>query len=344
MSTDASSSFDSLDPSTGGFVPSSTEPSSTPVLPPDFLSGAANLSAADTAQSESIWSYDRAFCRNLGLINPEEQKKLRESTVAIPGMGGVGGFHLMTLVRTGIGRFHIADQDTFDVANFNRQRGASIHTVGRNKAAVMAEAALAVNPQLKLKTWNKPVDAGNVGDFLDGATVLLDSLDFFSFETRRVMYREAQARKIWVVTAGPIGLSTAWLVFDPEGMSYDDYFDMHDGMEPVDLFAAFLVGLTPRGTQVPYMDMSYVDAGTARGRSTGLACTLCAGVAAAEIVKILLNRGPLSPAPAYTQFDAYRRILRTGKLRWGNRGPLQRIKRALMRRQMLNMGYGREDS
>ncbi len=57
-----------------------------------------------------------AFSRNIGLLTEAEQEKLANATVAIPGMGGVGGIHLITMVRTGIGRFHIADFDTFEPA------------------------------------------------------------------------------------------------------------------------------------------------------------------------------------------------------------------------------------
>ena len=54
------------------------------------------------------WSYEEAFSRNLGIFTKEEQETLRNSRVAIIGMGGVGGVHLMTLTRLGIGKFTIA--------------------------------------------------------------------------------------------------------------------------------------------------------------------------------------------------------------------------------------------
>jgi len=288
----------------------------------------------------SRWSYEDAFSRNLGLINPQEQLKLRNSRIAIPGMGGVGGSHLMTLARLGIGKFRVADPDTFNVVNFNRQYGADVGTVGRPKAQVMAERALAVNPELDIDVWAEPLTSQNIGRFLDNVDVVLDGIDFFSFDVRRMLFREARARGIWAVTAGPIGFSAAWLVFDPQGMSFDEYFDFHDTMQPVDEFAAFLIGLTPRGTHFPYLDLSYVDRTTGQGPSAGLACSLCSGVAATESIKILLDRQPIRPAPYYAQFDAYRYLLRRGRLRWGNRGPLQRLKRSILRKRMIQLGYG----
>ena len=63
-----------------------------------------------------------AFSRNIGLLTQADQDKLANATVAIPGMGGVGGVHLITMTRTGVGKFHLADFDVFEPANVNRQR------------------------------------------------------------------------------------------------------------------------------------------------------------------------------------------------------------------------------
>jgi hypothetical protein len=122
-------------------------------------------------------------------------------------------------------------------------------------------------------------------------------------------------------------------------MSFDDYFDLQDAMDPGDQLVAFLAGLTPRASQRPYMDMSQVDTRSGRGPSAGLACQLCAGVTAAEIVKILLGRGPMRPAPCFAQFDAYRQRLFQGRLRLGNRSPMQRLKRSLMKKHLARLGW-----
>ena len=61
---------------------------------------------------------------------------------------------------------------------------------------------------------------------------------------------------------------------------------------------------------------------------------------AVEAMKILLQRGPLYPAPYYHLFDAYRVKYRRGRLRWGNRGPLQTLKRWLGYRQVERLGLG----
>jgi molybdopterin/thiamine biosynthesis adenylyltransferase len=285
------------------------------------------------------WSYDEAFARHRGLISVREQAVLRTKRIAIIGQGGVGGVHLVTLARLGIGGFHIADPDRFELANFNRQQGASMETLGRNKASVMAEQARAINPELDLRVYSQPVTRDNVEAVLEGVDVVVDGIDFFSLETRRLVFRTARQRGLWALTAGPIGFSAAWLVFSPTGMTFDDYFDLDDGMDRADQLVAFLTGLTPRASHLAYLDLTQVDPQSGRGPSAGLACHLCAGVAAAEVVKILLERAPIRPAPWFFQFDAYRQRLYSGRLRWGNRSPSQRLKRWLMKKHLARLGW-----
>lgn len=292
----------------------------------------------DSTTIQDQWNYETAVSRNLGLISPTEQQHLRACRVAIPGMGGVGGNHLMTLTRMGIGKFRIADADEFETKNFNRQFGATLESLGRSKSDVMSAAARSVNPELELDVFNEFVTAENVDSFLDGVDLVIDSVDFFAFEARRMLFREARRRGIWALTAGPIGFSTAWLAFDPNGMSFDEYFDLRDDMQSVDKFCAFALGLAPRATHLPYFDFSYVES-SGRGPSVSAACQLAAGVIGAEAIKILLKRGEVRAAPYYQQFDVYRYLFRTGRLRWGNRGYLQRLKRHIMRGRMIKLGY-----
>lgn len=278
-------------------------------------------------------SYQEAFSRNLGLISPEEQQRLRSSRVAIAGMGGVGGIHLTTLARLGIGRFTIADPDVFELVNMNRQAGATRSTLGRSKAAVMAEIARDINPEVDIRVFQESIEAANAEEFFRDANLFIDGLDFFSIETRRTLFRAAAERGMYAITAGPIGFSVACLIFSPTGMSFDDYFDLHDGMSTLDSLIAFAVGLTPAGTHLQYMDLGKVDVGSRAGPSAAPACQMCAGIAGIEAVKILTGRGAVRPVPWYFQFDGFREVLRRGHLRLGNRHPRQRLKRWWLRRK-----------
>lgn len=297
-----------------------------PSSAPDTHPQAGMVSAAEEF-------FDKAFSRNLGLLTEVEQRTLAQKRVAIAGMGGVGGVHLATLARLGIGRFSIADFDRFDIANMNRQYGATWGTLGRPKCEVMAEVARDLNPFVELREFPDGVTEENLGEFLRDVDLFVDGVDFFSFDVRRRLFKAAREAGIPAVTAGPIGFTGALLVFLPDSMPFDAYFDVADETPLLDKLVAFAVGLTPRPTHLRYMDLSKVDPATGRGPSAGLACSLCASLVAAEAVKILLNRGNVRPAPAFLQFDAYRQVLRKGRLWFGNRGPVQRLVRWAFRRK-----------
>lgn len=281
------------------------------------------------------FSYEEAFQRNLGILDSAEQQRLRKSRVAIIGMGGVGGVHLITLTRLGIGNFTIADPDTFELANFNRQYGASMRTVGRPKVEVMAEEALAINPELEIHTMQAPVDRDNVDEFLEGADLLVDGVDFFALDARRLVFAEARRRGLWAITAGPHAFGSAWMAFDPQGMSFDRFFDLNDEMSESEKIVAFSVGCVPTPLHLKYLDLAkYFKPGTGSAGSLGLACNLAAAVTAAMSTKLLLGREEVHAAPHYGHFDAYRMKHVSRRCRSGNRHPWQRAKRWWLNRRM----------
>lgn len=277
--------------------------------------------------------YSTLFSRNLGLVTPPEQERLRGSRVAVAGLGGVGGIHLATLARMGIGRFTLADLDTFSDVNMNRQYGASAGTIGRPKVQVMAEIVRSINPDAELRLYENGVQPDNVEEFLHDADAVVDSIDFFVIRARSLLYKTARRLGKTVFFSAPIGHSGTLHVFTPDGMSFEDYYDIRDGMTPFDTLAAFSVGLTPRGTHLKYMDMARVDLNRHAGPSLASACDISAGLLTTEVFVHLLRRRPVLAAPAYVQFDPYRGIYRRGRLWLGNSGPLQRLKRWFVRRR-----------
>lgn len=283
------------------------------------------------------FAYDAAFSRNLGWVTEPEQRTLRAKRVAIAGMGGVGGGHLLTLARLGIGGFTISDFDRFDLPNFNRQAGAFVSSLGRPKVEVLAEMTADINPECELRVFPQGVSEPNVGDFLRGADLYVDSLDFFAFGIRRAVFAACHRMGIPAVTAAPLGLGAAVLIFVPGGMSFEEYFQL-EGCDEEEMAVRFLIGLSPAMLQFGYLaDPSRVDLGARRGPSTVAACQLCAGLVATESLKILLGRGGVRSAPRGYQFDAYRnRLARTWRP-GGNRNPFQRIVIGIARRQLMKM-------
>jgi len=280
------------------------------------------------------FDYEDAFSRNLGWVSPAEQGLLRRSKIAIAGMGGVGGSHLLTLTRLGIGRFNIADLDRFELPNFNRQAGATVPHMNRPKVDVLKEMGLAINPELELNTFPTGVDASNVRAFLTGVDLYVDALDFFAFEARSLVFSACAEMNIPAITAAPIGMGVAFLAFMPGKMTFEEYFQLADQPKS-EQAARLLLGLCPAMLQMRYLvEPDRVDFARGKGPSTVMACELCAGVAATQALKILLHRGNVPAAPRGLHFDAYRNKLVSTWRPGGNANPLQRLALMIARRRL----------
>ncbi|MFS2139422.1 ThiF family adenylyltransferase [Duganella sp. Dugasp56] len=279
------------------------------------------------------FSYQQAFARNIGWVTQAEQSILQGKRIAIAGMGGVGGVHLLTLARLGVGTFHIADFDTFDIANFNRQVGATMSTLGQPKVEVLANMARDINPQLHITRFPGGVNDHNMAAFLEGVDLYVDGLDFFAFGARQATFAACARLRIPAVTAAPLGMGTAVLTFMPGKMTFEEYFGWGD-LPDEEKALRFLIGLAPAGLHGGYLvDPSAINLKERRGPSTIMGCELCAGAAATEALKILLNRGPILAAPHGYHFDAYRnKLVRTWRP-GGNRHPLQRLAMMLVKRR-----------
>lgn len=280
------------------------------------------------------FNYDEAFASNLGLLTVQEQARLRQATVAIPGMGGIGGAILLTLARAGVGRFAIADRDAFELRNTNRQAGAFIQTLGRPKTDVMAEMARAINPDLVIRSFAGGITRENIDEFLTGCDLAIDGLDFFRIDARRLLFGRARECGVTVITCGPMGFGAALLVFTPRGPSFDEFFALTDRMDEGEQLARFAVGLAPAALHFPYIDRRAVSFRQHRGPSSVVAINLCAGVAAMEALALLLNRRKPLSVPRYAHFDPYRLRYRKGTLWFGNRHPWQQVKLWYLKRQL----------
>ena len=282
----------------------------------------------------SSFSYDEAFSRNLGWVTEAEQQRLKQSRVCIAGLGGVGGVYLLTLARLGVGRFSLADFDTFSIANFNRQAGATVGSLNRSKLDVMIEMARDINPELDIRMFERGVTPDNVDAFLADGDVYLDGLDFFALDMRRSVFARCTQQGIAATTVAPLGMGAALLNFVPGGMSFEQYFRL-DGHSPDQQALRFLVGLSPAMLQMGYLaDPSRVNLAERRGPSTIIAVQLCSGIAAAQVLKLILRRGEVIAAPWGLHFDAYRNRLKRTWRPGGNGNPMQRLLLSIAERRL----------
>lgn len=279
------------------------------------------------------FDYTTAFSRNIGWLSPEEQSLLRAKKVAIAGMGGVGGVHLLTLMRLGIGHVHIADFDEFDVANFNRQAGAFMSTVGKKKAQVMHDMAKDINPTAEIKVFENGVTDNNLDSFLEGVDLYIDGLDFFVLEEREKVFKRAYELDIPCTSVAPIGLGASLINIMPGKMSFEEYFGLSGAKTDIEKALRFGLGMSPglphKKSVIEEESFDFINK---KAPSTPMGCQLASGVAISEAVKILLKRGKVICAPRTVHFDAYTNSIVKSWVPFGFKNPWHRFKLWLARK------------
>jgi len=282
-----------------------------------------------------IFDYDVAYSRNIGWVTEAEQLILQGKRIAIAGLGGVGGEHLLTLVRLGITKFNLSDFDSFGCENTNRQAGANIHSYDKKKLDTMVEMALAINPELQINTFPDGIDEENTEEFLKDVDCYVDSLDFFAIDARKRVFAKCAEMGIPATTAAPIGMGTAFLNFLPGQMTFEQYFQLNNHSEN-EQYLKFFLGLTPAALQSAYLvDQTKLDLANKKGPSTSVGCKLAAGVAGAQVVKILLNRGKVLNVPWGLHFDAYTNQFKKTWRPLGNNNPIQKLAFSIAKKKLL---------
>ncbi len=271
--------------------------------------------------------YNESFSRNIGILTNEEQEKLKNTRVAIGGLGGVGGTYAMLLARMGFGKFHIADFDTFEEANINRQAGAYRSTLGLSKAETIRRQIIDINPEAEVHIFADGIQTHNIDAFLRNVDIVMDGIDFFAIQARRLLFTESEKRGLHIVTSGPLGFTTTLHVFGPGCMPSETYFDYKSCSSVTEELISFMVGVAPALYQLGQVDVNSFSFKNRKAASIGSAIYLCGGVACTEACKIVLGRKNILRAPAYLQFDPTKHRMKKGRLWFGNRGPIQRLKR-----------------
>jgi tRNA A37 threonylcarbamoyladenosine dehydratase len=123
------------------------------------------------------------------LIGKEALEKLKDSTVVIFGLGGVGSFSLEAIARSGIGHIVIVDDDTVCLTNINRQIQANFHTIGKYKADVLRDRVLDINPNCKIEAYKTFVKEDNIDEIIpDKTNYVIDAIDTVSSKISLIMW------------------------------------------------------------------------------------------------------------------------------------------------------------
>ena len=121
------------------------------------------------------------FERSALLLGEEALDKLSKKKIIIFGLGGVGGYCVEALVRSGIKHFTLVDNDVVSPSNINRQIIATSKTIGKKKVEVMKERMLEINNEVEVEVLDKFVLKNNIDEFnLENYDYVVDAIDTIS--------------------------------------------------------------------------------------------------------------------------------------------------------------------
>ena len=142
---------------------------------------------------------DERFLRAEMLLGREAMEKLKNSHVAVIGLGGVGSWCAEALARSGVGRLTLIDEDTVSPSNINRQLCALGSTLGRPKAQALAERIRDINPEIELKALAARYEAASRDELLADFDFVVDAIDLVSCKVDLIM--SCRERGIPIVSA-----------------------------------------------------------------------------------------------------------------------------------------------
>ena len=140
------------------------------------------------------------FSRLEALYGIDKVNKLRNSKVLIIGLGGVGGYVVESLSRSGIGELILADSDTVDITNINRQIIATDESIGKLKTECFKERIKSINPDCKVTIYSKFLDESNYLDILNNKVdFIVDAID--SIKSKELIIKYALENDINIISS-----------------------------------------------------------------------------------------------------------------------------------------------
>lgn len=283
----------------------------------------------------SDFDYFKAFARSIGWISNEELYELKSKHVALGGIGGTGGYYALVLARLGIESFSLADFDYFELSNVNRQAGAFVDTLGKNKAETLAEMLNRINPRIKTRIFNQGVNKNNISSFLEGANIYLNAMGFQSGDVQADIFDACRENNIPAISVIVPGFCASLINFHPQRISFNDYFKIR-GLDREEQSIRFIAGHNPRILMLRHYIVSDepIRFKEYDGPVTPITCVTAAALACTEVLRILLNRKNISWAPWSFQLDTYlKRFYKTWRP-GGNSNPLQKFILYYLRRRL----------
>ena len=157
-------------------------------------------------------------------IGKDGVELLNRSTVLIVGCGALGSMAAMQLAASGVGHIIIVDFDTVDISNLQRQFFFKTSDVGKNKAEILAQRILELNPTIKVRPMKEMLNRKNAAEFVTGCDFVVEATD--NPASMVMIDSVCNQMGIACVLAGVSGFSGQVLTCLPGKRRYDDIFSV----------------------------------------------------------------------------------------------------------------------
>jgi molybdopterin/thiamine biosynthesis adenylyltransferase len=257
----------------------------------------------------TIPRYEEIFSRNTGLLLPDEQVTIRNARILIVGVGGIGSTVAFSLARTGVEHFCLVDFDTFSPSNLNRQMGSTVDSIGRNKAEVLREEILRINPAANVEAIPHLLSHAELSPHLAACTLVLPAADDYAFSL--VLFRMAQQMGKPALCVFPAGLWCLVSLVRPQSPPVEQMFTLPVGLEYEELHSLLHSPEVLR-TQSHLVSNGYIQPDHFEQYSQGQSAIpqicpfvwMSASLGSFEIVKYLTGRLPVTSLPNYWKLTA----------------------------------------
>ena len=161
------------------------------------------------------------FTRSLPLIGEDGLARLAACRVTVVGLGGVGGYVVEVLARSGVGALTLIDGDKVEESNLNRQIAALSKDIGRYKAEVLAERVEEINPRCKVNAVCEMLTESNCAALVDGSSYVADAIDSLAAKAALAVY--CTGKGLPIVSAMGAGNRAGWCDFRVADIYKTDY-------------------------------------------------------------------------------------------------------------------------
>lgn len=181
--------------------------------------------------------YWKRVMRNLGWLGNteaeqrERQCRLRDAVIGVAGCGGIGGATAERLTRMGVRHLKLADPDSFEVSNINRQFGATVANVGRNKAEAVAELVYDVTRDVNIEVYPEGITKETADEFVEDCDYVLDKIELYEINARYALHQafRRSSRCRFMLLTPVFGNRTFFFKWTQNSMTAEEYFGIPEG-------------------------------------------------------------------------------------------------------------------